>query len=68
MTLNDVIYKIQMSNNLSAATRNSLHGALKGHPWCEGKDLNRRKHEVLFSVAGKSISGVLLENIMRCQE
>jgi len=55
MTLNEAIREIQENETLSAAARNALHGATKGHPWCNDKDLLTRKNEVLFAIGGRMV-------------
>jgi hypothetical protein len=51
--LNATIRLIQEEYSLSADTRNALHGATAGHPWCEGKPLEQRINEARFALSGK---------------
>ena len=66
MNLNEVIRYIQGEYSLSADTRNALHGATEGHPWCEGKTLDQRKQEAAFAVGAK-IANNDLERIFRAK-
>jgi hypothetical protein len=66
MTLNEIIAAIHEDGEInSAAGRNALHGATEGHPWCAGKTLEQRKLEVLFVVAGRRVSGELVDRVRR---
>jgi hypothetical protein len=65
MTLNEAIRDIQENETLSADARNALHGALDGHPWCVGKDLDQRKLEVRFAIAGRGVHAQRALNVER---
>lgn len=65
-TLNEVIRSIQAEYSLSADTRNALHGATLGHPWCAGKTLDQRKAEAQYAVGGR-VSNYDMERITRAK-
>lgn len=50
--LDKIIVEIQELVGLSAEARNALHGTMSTHPWCAGKDLERRVLEVRCAIAG----------------
>jgi hypothetical protein len=58
-TLNETIVEIQQAYALSPETRNALHGATAGHPWCLGKSLAQRRKEAAFALCGKVSSRFL---------
>ena len=65
MTLNDAIRDIQENEALQSETRNILHAATFGHPWCSGKSFNQRKKEVLWAIAGRGIHGLRIMAVER---
>lgn len=64
-TLNEAIVEIQTSHDLNAETRNSLHSATEGHPWCEGKSFDERKLTVKVALAGRRVDCFMLDAVER---
>lgn len=68
MVLNDIIERIQSDAELSAETRNCLHAATAGHPWCKGKTLDERKIDVRLACVGRGVSYYLLDLVQKATE